>query len=175
MGAPGDAKCSPTVASMQQTWQGSNHLKTISGGTPQPRGEPASPLHAQTSASIPAAQLARVMSEHRPSERQGAGKTGCWLHPRPRVQCRKHTSYSPQVQPKRPGLPCATVLTALCELFPVSVTHSHRRLPITARRARRADVAISTDLAPAQGCQDHTPSPSAWRRSSARKARALDA
>ena len=55
-------------------------------------------------------------------KQEGAGKAERKTHPQPRVQCRKHTSYSPQVQPERPGLPCAMVLTALCALSPVSVT-----------------------------------------------------
>jgi hypothetical protein len=53
-------------------------------------------------------------------------------------------------------------VNASCALSSVSmtllVTVASR---VSARRARRADVAIPRDLAPAQGCQDHTPSPSA--------------
>jgi hypothetical protein len=47
----------------------------------------------------------------RPKNREGAGKTGCALHPRSRVQRvdkKAHTSI--QVQRKQSGLPCAVVL-----------------------------------------------------------------
>jgi hypothetical protein len=46
-----------------------------------------------------------------PKKEEGAGKTGCALHPRPRVQRvvkKAHTSI--QVQRKHSGLPCAMVL-----------------------------------------------------------------
>ena len=48
---------------------------------------------------------------HAPSKAEGAGKTGCALHPRSRVQCahgrKTHTSI--QVKRKQPGFPCAMV------------------------------------------------------------------
>jgi hypothetical protein len=47
----------------------------------------------------------------RPSKEEGAGKTGCALHPRSRVQMhikKAHTSI--QVQRKQSGLPCAMAL-----------------------------------------------------------------
>ena len=46
-----------------------------------------------------------------PHKEEGAGKTGCALHPRSRVQCasdKTHTSI--QVQREHPGLPCAVAL-----------------------------------------------------------------
>src|SRR6266850_7112679 len=46
-----------------------------------------------------------------PLKTEGAGKTGCALHPRSRVpnaQTKTHTSI--QVQRKHPGLPCAVAL-----------------------------------------------------------------
>ena len=46
----------------------------------------------------------------RPSEEEGAGKTGCALHPRSHVQMRIKTHMSIQVQRKQSGLPCAMVL-----------------------------------------------------------------
>jgi len=55
----------------------------------------------------------------RPS-REGAGKTGCALHPRSRVQkqqTKTHTSI--QVQRKQSGLPCAMVLRLIFVLSPV--------------------------------------------------------
>ena len=41
---------------------------------------------------FPRQESARVMPERLPSMRtEGAGNAGSALHPRPRVQCRKHT------------------------------------------------------------------------------------
>ena len=43
-----------------------------------------------------------------PSKTEGAGKTGCALHPRSRVQLRTENAHtSIQVQRKHSGLPCA--------------------------------------------------------------------
>jgi len=42
---------------------------------------------------------------------EGAGKTGCTLHPRSRVQLRTEDAHtSIQVQAEHPGLPCAVAL-----------------------------------------------------------------
>ena len=81
---------------------------------------------------------------------EGAGKTGCALHPRSRVQyVHKNAHTSIQVQRRASGLPCAMVLRL--------ITRSPRRPaflpPSLADR--------STSLTPASGRQDHTPSPSA--------------
>ena len=52
---------------------------------------------------------------------EGAGKTGCALHPRSRVQrLRKRAHTSIQVQRKQSGLPCAMVLTVSFVLFLVT-------------------------------------------------------
>jgi hypothetical protein len=45
----------------------------------------------------------------RPS-REGAGKTGCALHPRSHVQRQTKNAHEQQVQRKHSGLPCAMVL-----------------------------------------------------------------
>src|SRR5258705_9618158 len=46
-----------------------------------------------------------------PSRIEGAGKTGCALHPRSRVQLRTENAHtSIQVQRKHSGLPCAVAL-----------------------------------------------------------------
>src|ERR1700737_4058800 len=85
-----------------------------------------------------------------PRKQEGAGKTGCALPPRSRVQlllAKTHTSI--QVQRKQSGLPCAMAY----DLF----------------RARPGDRAflppspalLSANLTPASGCQAHTASPSA--------------
>jgi hypothetical protein len=50
---------------------------------------------------------------------EGAGKTGCALHPRSRVQSSKQKAHtSIQVQRKQSGLPCAMVLTVCFVLSP---------------------------------------------------------
>src|ERR1700686_1959977 len=87
----------------------------------------------------------------RPLQSEGAGKTGCALHPRSRVQnCAKETHTSIQVQRRHSGLPCAMVL---------------RLIPCSPRRpdflATVAGGIASTDLTPASGCQDHTTLPPA--------------
>jgi hypothetical protein len=60
---------------------------------------------------IAAARCARALRHIRPSHHaEGAGKTGCALHPRSRVQSaekKAHTSI--QVQRRQSGLPCAVV------------------------------------------------------------------
>src|SRR5580704_7401758 len=50
---------------------------------------------------------------------EGAGKAGCALHPRSRVQnVHKNTHTSIQVQRRHSGIPCAMVLTAYSALSP---------------------------------------------------------
>jgi hypothetical protein len=62
----------------------------------------------------------------RPEE--GAGKAGCALHPRSRVQdAQKNAHTSIQVQRRQSGLPCAMVLTAYFVLSPVIGLSCHRR------------------------------------------------
>src|SRR4051812_37998778 len=59
-----------------------------------------------------AASFTRGLSVALPSMREGAGKTGCFPHPRSRVPFalgqKLHTSI--QVQAEHPGLPCAMAL-----------------------------------------------------------------
>jgi hypothetical protein len=87
---------------------------------------------------------------HPLKQQEGAGKAGCALHPRSRVQnAQEKTHTSIQVQRRQSGLPCAVVYG----LF----------------RARPGDRAflppspalLSANLTPASGCQAHTASPSA--------------
>jgi hypothetical protein len=83
---------------------------------------------------------------------EGAGNTGCALHPRSRVQkCTKQTHTSIQVQRRQSGIPCAMVLTAYFVLSPATGLSCHRR-------PRKSP---SANLTPASGRQDHTTSPSA--------------
>jgi hypothetical protein len=66
------------------------------------------------------------------SKQEGAGKTGCTLHPRSRVRCywvKMHTSI--QVQRRQSGLPCAVVdrLIARSPRCPaIGFTHLENRL-----------------------------------------------
>jgi hypothetical protein len=97
------------------------------------------------------AECARVVLGRNPRKTEGAGKTGCALHPRSRVQdahSKTHTSI--QVQRKHSGLPCAMVLTVSFALSSVS------RACLPPSPADK-----SANLTPASGCQDHTTSPSA--------------
>ena len=48
---------------------------------------------------------------------EGTGKAGCWLHPRPACN-KKRRRQSPQVQPERPGLPCAIGVNGLWRALP---------------------------------------------------------
>jgi hypothetical protein len=61
---------------------------------------------------IPAARKASGLCvTSRPRRDEGAGKTGCTLHPRSRVQLRTRKAHtSIQVQAEHPGLPCAVAL-----------------------------------------------------------------
>src|SRR5580704_17422834 len=55
----------------------------------------------------------------RPLQSEDAGKAGCALHPRSRVQtCAKNTHTSIQVQRRQSDLPCAVVLTLIFVLSP---------------------------------------------------------
>ena len=84
-------------------------------------------------------------------KKEGAGKAGCALHPRSRVQRvvkKAHTSI--QVQRRQSGLPCAMVLRL--------IARSPWRSGFLVTIAREA---CSADLTPASRRQDHTTSPSA--------------
>src|ERR1700694_3014546 len=85
-----------------------------------------------------------------PRKQEGAGKAGCALHPRSRVQlllAKTHTSI--QVQRRQSGLPCAMVYG----LF--------RALPGDRAFLPPSPALLSANLTPASGCQNHTASPSA--------------
>ena len=84
-------------------------------------------------------------------KKEGAGKAGCALHPRSRVQRvvkKAHTSI--QVQRRQSGLPCAMVLRL--------IARSPWRSGFLVTIAREA---CSANLTPASRRQDHTTSPSA--------------
>src|SRR5713226_542297 len=88
-----------------------------------------------------------------PSEKaEGAGKAGCALHPRSRVQfARKNAHTSIQVQRRTSGLPCAMVYGLLRALLgePGSFATIAR------------EKVTSHELGASVGRQDHTTSPSA--------------
>ena len=84
-----------------------------------------------------------------PSKTEGAGKTGCALHPRSRVQLRtKNAHTSIQVQRRASGLPCAVALR-LIRALPGERLFCHRRPGET----------VLESLTPAPRRQDHTTSP----------------
>jgi hypothetical protein len=95
--AAGTVKCSGTVAKTQQSLrQGNDVLRVLMGACRHDL----------------AARCARALQSHLvPPNTEGAGKAGCALHPRSRVQdVHKNTHTSIQVQRRASGLPCAMAL-----------------------------------------------------------------
>jgi hypothetical protein len=83
---------------------------------------------------------------------KGAGKAGCALHPRSRVQfAHKKAHTSIQVQRRHPGFPCAMGY-GLLRALPGERLSCHRR---------PREASLLSDLAPAPRRQNHTTSPSA--------------
>src|SRR5882757_8108005 len=83
-------------------------------------------------------------------ENEGAGKTGCALHPRSRVQCASRNAHtSIQVQRRTPGLPCAMALRLIRVRPGDRLSCHHRQQRLSPPR----------DLTPAPGRQAHTISP----------------
>jgi hypothetical protein len=102
-----------------------------------------------------AVRYPRSLRKERAQGRPGAGRTHG-----PRAT-RKHAA-EPQVQPRQPGLPCASGFNGLYALSPVTGLFCHRRLADrSASDARLGSARIMQGLAPASGRQDHTTSPSA--------------
>ena len=84
-------------------------------------------FHIRASAHDLAARCARGLQEPCPSQTEGAGKAGCALHPRSRVQlCIKNAHTSIQVQRRASGLPCAVVY-GLLRALPGERLFCHRR------------------------------------------------
>jgi hypothetical protein len=105
----------------------------------------------QTTEKFPRRRSARVVLSSHPGKTEGAGKTGCALHPRSRVQnahsknAHEHTGSAETLRPSlRSGF------TAYFALSPVTGLSCHRR----SRGSHRKN------LTPASGRQDHTTSPS---------------
>jgi hypothetical protein len=107
-------------------------------------------------ARVPATDSARVMPGATPSETvEGAGKTGCPLHPRPtRKNMFARARVDHRYRRNHAGLPCAMVY-GLLRALPGEPACCHRRL--------RKGAGLLEDLAPAWARQDHTTSPSAKR------------
>jgi hypothetical protein len=108
---------------------------------------------ARTRRRIAAARCARALRDRRPRNKQeGAGKAGCALHPRSRVQMgRKKRTRAYRSSGGNPAFPARWV-TAYSELSPVTGLSCHRR---------PRKVLLFANLTPASGRQDHTASPSA--------------
>jgi hypothetical protein len=107
-------------------------------------------------ARVPATDSARVMPGATPSETvEGAGKTGCPLHPRPtRKNMFARARVDHRYRRNHAGLPCAMVY-GLLRALPGEPACCHRRL--------RKGAGLLEDLAPAWARQDHTTWPSAKR------------
>jgi hypothetical protein len=96
-------------------------------------------------------------------EKEGAGKTGCALHPRSRAQLhiKKHAhEHTGSAEAVRPSL--RSGFKAYSALSPVTGLSCHRRL---------REVVLPANLTPASGRQDHTASPSATPALVSRKLR----
>src|SRR5205814_2602443 len=94
-----------------------------------------------------------------PQNTEGAGKTGCALHPRSRVQAAQRNAHtSIQVQRKHSGLPCAMAL----RLISCSPRRRIRLVTVAdglaADRARLGSKNLR-QLDTSNGCQDHTALP----------------
>jgi hypothetical protein len=106
---------------------------------------------------------ARVLRNFSPSHQaEGAGKAGCALHPRSRVQdAQKNAHTSIQVQRRQSGLPCAMVL----RLISCSSRRSGLFVTVVLRNLARSAPGWADlpprDLTPASRRQNHTTSPSA--------------
>jgi hypothetical protein len=100
-------------------------------------------------------ELPEVCIFVRPSLRkEGAGKTGCALHPRSRVQLRKKNAHtSIQVQRRASGLPCAMILrrTSCSPRCANSFSHRHPRIDGWGLPGRAGT--SSADLTPATGAR----------------------
>ena len=77
-----------------------------------------------------------------PMKSEGAGKTGCPLHPRPVCIGRKHTVVTTGT-PETSGLPCAMVLTVSFVISPVTGLCCHRHLREVASHELDASVGAS--------------------------------
>jgi len=84
---------------------------------------------------------------------EGAGKAGCALHPRSRVQsCTKKRTRAYRSSGGIPAFPAQWFLPAYNELSPVTGLSCHRH---------QREVLLPANLTPASGRQDHTSLPSA--------------
>jgi len=98
------------------------------------------------------ANAPRVCMNRSPSKKEGAGKAGWPMHPKPRVRNKtKHTSVVATGSPDQSGLPCAMVLTAYSAL-----PGDRAFLPPSPPRSF-----ASQELDASVGASDHTTSPSA--------------
>jgi hypothetical protein len=74
--------------------------------------------------SFPRRDAPGLCMNYSPKKIEGAGKTGCALHPRSRVQCaRRNAHTSIQVQRRASGLPCAMALRLIAR-------SPRRRIPL---------------------------------------------
>src|ERR1700687_3126598 len=110
-------------------------------------------LRAQGTSAFPRRDASELCVDCHPlNEQEGAGKAGCALHPRSRVQtCTKKRTRAYRFSGGNPAFP-AQWFTAYSALSPVIGLSCHRH---------PREVLLPANLTPASGRQDHTASPSA--------------
>jgi hypothetical protein len=108
----------------------------------------------QTAKNIPRREAPEVLHEHCPSRNEGAGNTGCALHPRSRAQnCTKKRTRAYRFSGGNPAFPAQWCYGL------------YRALPGDRAFLPPSPARLSANLMPASGHQDHTSSPSACQRS----------
>src|SRR5258708_17448605 len=122
-----------------------------------------------------AARCARALQSHLvPPNTEGAGKAGCALHPRSRVQdVHKNTHTSIQVQRRASGLPCAMALRLITRsprrrilVVTVACGLTILRIPVGFCKTS-ADLASATDARTTRLRRTQQPPPRLGRRRAA--------
>ena len=141
-----------------------NHKRRIMQRSPQGGGIAAAPPRfdfqtepfSETPSHSRGALRPKFCSSFRPRKEEGAGKTGCALHPRSRVQnCAKKTAHehTGSAETLRPSL--RNGLTAYAALSPATNSSCHRRCRIRVLSDPVGPTCLR-QLDTSNGCQDHT-------------------
>ncbi len=126
-----------------------NDVERADGFTDRPPAEPSDP--GPRSFAFSRRDRRPSSARNSPSMKQRAqGRPDAGWHPRPPCE-QECTGQEPQVQPERPGLPCAMAY----DLYALSSVHRACWPPSSTRC-----MGTSANLIPASGYQDHATSPS---------------